>query len=97
MHHQILGLQIAYEIAELTKHPFVTAPNKFAAQGSLDAVVAASAALRSLAIALMKIANDIRWLGCGPQLVFMSLTYQPMNQVHPLCRVKLIPLKQKHS
>jgi fumarate hydratase class II len=58
---------IAVEIARLTGHPFVTAPNKFAAQGSLDAVVATSAALRGLAVSLLKIANDIRWLGCGPR------------------------------
>lgn len=61
------GEKVAAEIAKLTGHPFVTAPNKFAAQGSLDAMVAASAALRALAVALMKIANDIRWLGSGPR------------------------------
>ena len=61
------GPKIAAEIARLTGHPFVSAPNKFAAQGSLDAMVNASAALRALAVALMKIANDLRWLGCGPR------------------------------
>jgi fumarate hydratase class II len=61
------GEKVAAEIAKLTGYPFVTAPNKFAAQGSLDAMVAASAALRTLAVALMKIANDIRWLGSGPR------------------------------
>jgi fumarate hydratase class II len=60
------GTKIASEIAKMTRHQFVTAPNKFAAQGSLDAMAAASAGLRALAIALMKITNDIRWLGCGP-------------------------------
>jgi fumarate hydratase class II len=59
--------EIASTIAELTGHPFVTAPNKFAAQGSLDAMVAAMAALRGLAVALMKIANDMRWLASGPR------------------------------
>jgi fumarate hydratase, class II len=59
--------EIAAEIAELTGRPFVTAPNKFAAQGSLDAMVAAMAALRGLAVALMKIANDMRWLASGPR------------------------------
>ena len=58
---------IAAKIAALTGYPFVTAPNKFAAQGSLDAMVAAMAALRGLAVALMKIANDIRWLASGPR------------------------------
>jgi fumarate hydratase, class II len=61
------GEDIAVKIAELTGMAFVTAPNKFAAQGSLDAMVNAHAALRSLAVALMKIANDMRWLASGPR------------------------------
>jgi fumarate hydratase class II len=61
------GREIAAKIAELTGCPFVTAPNKFAAQGSLDAIVAAMAAVRGLAVALMKIANDMRWLASGPR------------------------------
>ena len=59
--------EIAAKIAELTARPFVTAPNKFAAQGSLDAMVAAMAAVRGLAVALMKVANDMRWLASGPR------------------------------
>jgi fumarate hydratase, class II len=59
--------EIAAKIAELTGLPFKTAPNKFAAQGSLDAMVNAHAALRSVAVALMKIANDMRWLASGPR------------------------------
>jgi fumarate hydratase, class II len=58
---------VAAKIAELTNKPFVTAPNKFMAQGSLDAMVRASAALRGAAVALMKIANDMRWLASGPR------------------------------
>jgi fumarate hydratase, class II len=61
------GRDIAAKIAELTGYPFVTAPNKFAAQGSLDAMVTAMAAVRGLAVALMKIANDMRWLASGPR------------------------------
>jgi fumarate hydratase class II len=61
------GREIAAKIAELTGYTFVTAPNKFAAQGSLDAMVAAMAAVRGLAVALMKIANDMRWLASGPR------------------------------
>ncbi len=61
------GKKVAGEIAKLTGHPFVTATNKFAVQGSLDAMVASSAASRALAVALMKIANDLRWLGSGPR------------------------------
>ncbi|MBV8682022.1 MAG: class II fumarate hydratase [Caulobacteraceae bacterium] len=58
---------IAAKIAELTGKPFVTAPNKFAAQGSLDAMVAAMGAFRQAAVVLMKIANDMRWLASGPR------------------------------
>ena len=61
------GVTIATKIAELTALPFVTAPNKFEAQGSLDSMVAAHAALRGLAVALMKVANDMRWLASGPR------------------------------
>jgi len=61
------GEQVAAEIAGQTGYPFRTAENKFAAEGSLDAMVAASAALRGLAVPLMKIANDIRWLASGPR------------------------------
>ncbi|WP_182346785.1 class II fumarate hydratase [Tomitella gaofuii] len=60
-------VEVAAKIAELTGHPFVTAENKFAAQGGLDAMVAASAGLRAVAVPLMKIANDIRWLASGPR------------------------------
>jgi fumarate hydratase class II len=61
------SVRVARQIAELTGKPFVTAPNKFMAQGSLDAMVRAHAALRGLAVALMKIANDMRWLASGPR------------------------------
>ncbi len=73
------GSRIAAEIARLTNHPFVSAPNKFAAQGSLDAMVHASSVLRGLAVVLMKIANDIRWLGCGPRAGFHELKL-PSNE-----------------
>jgi fumarate hydratase class II len=61
------SVDIANVIAELTLRPFLTAPNKFAAQGGLDAMVATMAAARGVAIALMKIANDMRWLASGPR------------------------------
>ncbi len=61
------SVKVAAKIAELARKPFVTAPNKFMAQGSLDAMVAAHAALRGVAVALMKIANDMRWLASGPR------------------------------
>ena len=61
------GEAIAAKLAELTALPLQTAPNKFAAQGSLDGMVAVSAGLRGVAVALMKIANDMRWLASGPR------------------------------
>jgi fumarate hydratase, class II len=61
------GEAVATVIAELTGLPFVTAPNKFAALASHDAMVFASGALATLAASMMKIANDIRWLGSGPR------------------------------
>ncbi len=64
---------VAAQIAALTGKPFVTAPNKFMAQGSLDAIVRAHAALRGVAVALMKIANDMRWLASGPRCGFAEL------------------------
>jgi fumarate hydratase, class II len=54
-------------IAEETGHPFVSAPNKFAALSAHDGMVSVSGALRTLAGALMKIANDVRWYACGPR------------------------------
>ena len=61
------SVKVAVAVAELTGQPFVTAPNKFAAQASLDAAVRISAALRGVAVALMKVANDMRWLASGPR------------------------------
>jgi fumarate hydratase, class II len=61
------GAEVASLIASATGYPFVSALNKFAALGGSDAVAAASAGLRGLAVPLAKIANDIRWLGSGPR------------------------------
>jgi fumarate hydratase class II len=64
---------VATEIALLTSLPFVTAPNKFAVQGAHDALVQLSGALRTLAVSLYKIANDIRLMSCGPRAGFAEL------------------------
>ena len=61
------AVKVAAEIAQLTGLPFVTAPNKFEALASCDALVHAHGALKTLAASLMKIANDIRWLASGPR------------------------------
>jgi len=58
---------VATEIARLSNQPFITAPSKFEALASCDAVVHAHGALKTLAASLMKIANDVRWLASGPR------------------------------
>jgi fumarate hydratase class II len=61
------GEAAAKEISNLTDLPFVTAPNKFEALGGQDSIVELSSALKTVAVSLNKIANDIRWLGSGPR------------------------------
>ena len=63
----------AAEIAKLTGLPFVTAPNKFTVQGAHDAQVQLSGTLRTLAVSLYKIANDVRLMSCGPRAGFAEL------------------------
>jgi fumarate hydratase, class II len=65
--HPDFSVCVATEIASLTGFPFITAPNKFAALAAHDAIVMMSGVLKTLAVALMKIANDLRWLGSGPR------------------------------
>ncbi|MGP8007068.1 MAG: lyase family protein, partial [Acidimicrobiales bacterium] len=65
--HPVFGERVAAAIAAITELPFVTAPNKFAALAAHDALVAASGSLRTLAGSLIKIADDLRWLGSGPR------------------------------
>jgi fumarate hydratase class II len=67
------GQVVARKVSEETGHPFASAPNKFAALSAHDAMVAVSGALRTLAGALMKIANDVRWYACGPRGGFGEL------------------------
>ena len=69
----------AAEIARLAGLPFVTAPNKFAVQGAHDALVHLSGTLRTLAVSLYKIANDIRLMSCGPRAGFAELVI-PENE-----------------
>jgi fumarate hydratase class II len=65
--HKDFAPKVAHAIAELTRLPFVTAPNKFQALAGHEPLVFASGALKTLAAGLMKIANDIRWLASGPR------------------------------
>ncbi|HIO80227.1 TPA: class II fumarate hydratase [Candidatus Poribacteria bacterium] len=65
--HPEYAQRAAQAIAERTRFPFITSPNKFEALGARDALIEASSALKTLACSLNKIANDIRWLGSGPR------------------------------
>ena len=65
--HRDFSVKVAEKITTLTKRNFITAPNKFESLAAHDAVVEASGVMKTLACSLMKIANDIRWLGSGPR------------------------------
>lgn len=65
--HPEFAVRVAQKIAKITGKPFVTAENKFEVLAAHDAVVEFSGVLKTLAVSLMKIANDIRWLGSGPR------------------------------
>jgi fumarate hydratase, class II len=80
------GEHVADEIATMTRSAFVTAQDKFTAQGTLDRMVRAHAGLRAAAVTLFKIANDLRWLGSGPrtglgELIFPE--YEPGSSIMP--------------
>ena len=77
--HPKFAKLVAEKIAELTSMPFVTAENKFAELAAHDAIVMASGAVRTLAVSLMKIANDIRWLSSGPRCGLGELSL-PKNE-----------------
>lgn len=65
--HPDYAVKAAEQLATLTRLPFITAPNKFEALAGRDAAVFASGALKTLAVSLNKIANDVRWLASGPR------------------------------
>ncbi|HBH7063376.1 TPA: class II fumarate hydratase [Enterobacter cloacae] len=65
--HPEYAVRVAEELAAITGQPFVTAPNKFEALATCDALVHTHGALKGLAASLMKIANDVRWLASGPR------------------------------
>ena len=91
------SVNVAAKIAELTGRPFVTAPNKFMAQGSLDGMVRASAALRGAAVALMKIANDMRWLASGPRCGLGELKLPPNESGSSIMPGKINPTSARRS
>src|SRR5256714_9032782 len=71
--------EVAADVARLRSLPFVTAPNKFTVQGAHDDLVQLSATLKTLAVSLYKIANDIRLLSCGPRAGLAELNI-PANE-----------------
>jgi fumarate hydratase, class II len=77
--HPDYAVAVAREIADLTGHDFVTGPNKFALLAGHDAFVGTSGALKQLAVAFMKIANDVRWLASGPRSGLGEITI-PENE-----------------
>ena len=84
--HPEFGERVAAAIAGLTDAPFVTAPNKFAALAGHDALVFASGALKTLAVSLTKIADDLRWLGSGPRSGLGELVlpaHEPGSSIMP--------------
>jgi fumarate hydratase class II len=77
--HPQLALRVAERLAELTGSPFVSAPNKFEALSAHDALVFAHGAFKTLAVSLIKIANDVRWLASGPRAGLAEITI-PENE-----------------
>ncbi len=77
--HREYATRVAAKLAELTGRPLVTAPNKFQALASHDALLALHGALRTLAASLIKIANDVRWLASGPRCGLGEITI-PENE-----------------
>ncbi len=77
--HPEFATRAAAQIADFTGLPFASAPNKFEALASHDALAFAHGALKTLAVALMKIANDVRWLASGPRAGFGEITI-PENE-----------------
>jgi fumarate hydratase class II len=86
--HPQYAVRVAAELAALSGQPFVTAPNKFEALATVDALVHAHGALKGLAASLMKIANDVRWLASGPRCGLAKLRSRKMNRDRRLCPAK---------
>jgi fumarate hydratase, class II len=81
----------------LTGLPFVSAPNKFTVQGAHDALVHLSGALRTLAVSLYKIANDIRLMSCGPRAGFAELEIPENEPGSSIMPGKVNPTQAKRS
>ena len=86
--HPEFGARVAAEIAAYTKLAFVTAPNKFEAMAAADAQVHLHGALKTLAAALFKIANDVRWLASGPRSGLGEITIPENEPAVRSCRAR---------
>jgi len=90
--HAEFGRRMAAELSSMTGIVFSEAANHFEAQASQDAAVQVSGSLRTLAVALMKIANDIRWLGSGPRLGLGELELPPVQPGSSIMPGKVNPV-----
>ncbi len=90
--HPEFGQRMAARLSELAGVALTEAPNHFEAQGAQDAAVQASGALKGLAAALMKIANDLRWLGSGPRLGLGELRIPPVQPGSSIMPGKVNPV-----
>jgi len=90
--HPEFGKRMAVELGKLTDIPFVEAPNHFEAQAAQDGIVQLSGALKTLASSLMKISNDIRFLGSGPRLGLAELVIPPVQPGSSIMPGKVNPV-----
>lgn len=90
--HRDFGKLVAERLSELTGLSFKEAENHFEAQGGKDAACEASAALKVVAVSLMKIANDIRWLGSGPRCGIGELIIPPVQPGSSIMPGKVNPV-----
>jgi fumarate hydratase class II len=84
--HPDFGARVAARLSKLASHPFVSAPNKFEALAARDALVFAHGALKTVAVSLHKIANDVRWLASGPRCGIGEITIpagEPGSSIMP--------------
>ena len=84
--HPDFAKMVIAKIAESTGLPFIESPNHFESQGACDTAVETSGILKTIAVSLSKIANDIRLLASGPAADWVKLTFPPFNPAPPSCR-----------
>ena len=90
--HRRFAAKVVERLSRLTGHAFREAENHFEAQGAKDAVVEAGSALKTLAVSLAKIANDIRWLGAGPRCSIGEILVPPVQPGSSIMPGKINPV-----